>query len=194
MSHTTLSHHNTCMRNTVTFYIVQAGELCCWAREESTEVSEYGGACCLDVEQCLASGTANRNHTQRLCATLGVGMTGCYIGCGDDRVLYWVWGWQGVILGVGMTGCYMGVGITGCYMGVWWQGVILGVGMTGCYIECGNDRVIYTLSHMEHCHFWYHQKVTWSALVVLTFYASTYVHTCKSIHVLWITLHGFKCT
>lgn len=106
MSHTTLSHHNTCMRNTVTVYIVQAGELCCWAREESTEVSEYGGACCLDVEQCLASGTANRNHKHWLRATLGVGMTGCYIGCvmtrcyigcGDNRVLYWVWEWQGVI-------------------------------------------------------------------------------------------------
>ena len=137
MSHTTLSHHNTCMRNTVTFYIVQAGELCCWAREESTEVSEYGGACCLDVEQCLASGTANRNHKHWLRATLGAGMT-------------------------------------------------------GCYSECGNDKVLYTLSHMEHCHFWYHQKVTWSALVVLTFYM--YINTCKSIHVLWITLHGFKCT
>ena len=37
-------------------------------------------------------------------------MTGCYIGCGDDRALHWVWGRQGITLGVGMKGCYIGCG------------------------------------------------------------------------------------
>ena len=32
------------MWNTVTYYIVQVSELCCWAREKHTEALEYGGA------------------------------------------------------------------------------------------------------------------------------------------------------
>ena len=79
-------------------------------------------------------------------------MAWCYVGCGDDRVLHWVWGWHGVTLGVGMTWCYIG---------------------------CRDDRVL-------HCPTWSTAifdtiRVSYMKRtgVVLTFYASAYVHTCK---------------
>ena len=40
--HSILTRHH--MWNTVTYYIVQVSELCCWAREKHTEALEYGGA------------------------------------------------------------------------------------------------------------------------------------------------------
>ena len=38
--HSILTRHH--MWNTVTYYIVQVSELCCWAREKHTEALEYG--------------------------------------------------------------------------------------------------------------------------------------------------------
>lgn len=52
----------------------------------------------------------------------------------SDYVQHWVWGWQGVILGVGMTGCYVGCGD---------NRVLYGCVMTRCYIGCGDDKVLY---------------------------------------------------
>ena len=40
--HSILTRHH--MWNTVTYYIVQVIELCCWAREKHTEALKYGGA------------------------------------------------------------------------------------------------------------------------------------------------------
>ena len=40
--HSILTRHH--MWNTVTYYIVQVSELCCWAREKNAEALEYGDA------------------------------------------------------------------------------------------------------------------------------------------------------